>query len=444
MSRLAKSWVALSLILVAGVAVPAARADDVTDWNQTMLRAGLVAGTSPPNMTRVAAMVQAAVFDAVNGIDRRYSHIMVEPAAPSGASRRAAAVQAAYVMLSKLYGAAAPQQATFDARRAVSLAVIAERERGTSINNGIAWGQTVADAIWSKRLDDGFSTTAPFDDRTGPGEWRRTQNLPVSSALSPPGAGYVSISAMEPWVMTSPFRFRPGRPPALTTAEYTKDFNEVKAMGSLSSTVRSPDQTTYSLFWNSGTATYLWNRVALALIEARNRDGEDGGHDESDWRRGGRDDLLEHARLLAALDLAMADAAIGCWDAKYAFFFWRPITAIREAATDGNPDTAADPSWAPLFATPGHPDYPSGHSCVSGAAGAVLASEFRDRIRFSIESDLMIGVTRSFRSFSAALDEVKNARIFAGIHFRTACDVGQQLGASVAEFVLEQKFQRLR
>jgi len=456
MTRLAKPWVALGLMLVVGIAAPAARADEVTDWNQTMLRAGLVAGSSATTMSRVAAMVQAAVFDAVNGIDGSYSPIMVTPAAPSAASRRAAAVQAAYVILSKLYGPAAfpspatvpptaiAAQATFDARRAVSLAAIAERERAASIDNGIAWGQTVADQIWTARLTDGFSVTAPFPDGTAAGQWRRTPNLPVSATLSAPGAGYRQISEMRPWVMSSVSAFRPAGPPSLNSATYTKDFNEVKAMGSLSSAVRTPDQTTYALFWASGTATYLWNRVALSLIEARNRDRGDADSDEHGGHGRGRDNLLENARLLGALDLAMADAAIGCWDAKYTYAFWRPITAIREAAGDGNPATAADTSWMPLFATPAHPDYPSGHSCVSGAAGAVLASEFRDRTSFTMESDLMLGVTRSFKSLSAALEEVKNARIFAGIHFRTACDDGQVLGAAVAQVVLREKFQRVR
>jgi len=448
--------IAGALVCLSLVSAPAVHADEVTDWNLTMLRAGLVAGSSPTTMTRVAAMVQAAVFDAVNGMDGTYSHIMVAPAAPPGASSRAAAVQAAYVILSKLYGSAAfpplatvpataiAAQANFDARRTVSLAEIAERQSAASIDSGVSWGQTVADQIWTARLTDGFSITAPFPDGTAPGQWRRTPNLPVSSILSAPGAGYRQISEMMPWVIAAPSAFRPAGPPSLTSAAYTRDFNEVKAMGSFSSAVRTADQTTYSLFWNSGTATYLWNRVALALIDARDRDRGDGEGDGHGNRNGRRDDLLENARLLGALDLAMADAAIGCWDAKYTFAFWRPITAIREAASDGNPATAADTGWTPLFATPAHPDYPSGHSCVSGAAGAVLAREFRDRTRFTMESDLMLGVTRSFKSLSAALEEVKNARIFAGIHFRTACDDGQALGAAVANVVFRDKFQRLR
>jgi hypothetical protein len=139
----------------------------------------------------------------------------------------------------------------------------------------------------------------------------------------------------------------------------------------------------------------------------------------------------------------MSDAAIGCWDAKYHYAFWRPITAIHEAASDGNPSTEPDATWSPLFPTPAHPDYPSGHSCVSGAASTVLAKEFDDRIHFNVESDTMIGVVRRFRSLRAALDEVKNARIFAGIHFRTACEVGQELGGNIATFVLDTLFQKI-
>jgi hypothetical protein len=145
--------------------------------------------------------------------------------------------------------------------------------------------------------------------------------------------------------------------------------------------------------------------------------------------------------LLALLNVAVADAIIGCWDAKYEYAYWRPITAIIDPGDDGNSHTTSDPTWVPVIATPGHPDYPSGHSCGSGAAGEVLAELFGNRTRITLDSDLMLDVTRSFRSFSSALEEVKNARIFSGIHFRTACDVGQQLGISVARFVLANKFQ---
>jgi hypothetical protein len=431
-------------IVVVLFAASRAGADEVLDWNQVMLRAGLVAGTSPTTMTRFAAMVQVAVFDAVNGLEPKYTYFRVSPAgAPSGASKRAAAVQAAYAMLTKIYGSAATppnaaQQATFDARRMVSLAAIAEHESDSSINAGIAWGQFVADQVFLWRSTDGFQITAPFPDGAGIGQWRRTPNLPVSPALSVAGAGYVQLSQQTPWAIPSPSAFRPDPPPLVTSAQYAADFNETKTMGAFASASRSADQTTLSLFWNAGTVSYLWNNLADSLLE---RPDEDRDENARYWIGSKHGRLLENARVLGVLDVAMADAIIGCWDAKYTYAFWRPITAIRDSADDGNPATTPDPTWMPLFATPGHPDYPSGHSCGSGAAGAVLAAEFGNRLPFSMESDLMLGVTREFRSFSDALQEVIQARVFSGIHFRTACEVGQGLGASVAKHVMETKFQ---
>jgi len=225
-------------------------------------------------------------------------------------------------------------------------------------------------------------------------------------------AGYPQFVFMTPWVIQTDSQFRPGGPPALSSAQYARDLNETKIMGSYSSTARTADQTIYSLFWVV-SSTYAFNGAAVSLIEDRDRE-EVSGRDHDDT-------LLENARLLAALDVAMADAAIGCWDAKFFYHFWRPITAIRN---DGN---SADLTWSPMFATPSHPDYPSGHSCVSGAAVVILANEFGDKTRFNLTSDLMLGVTRSFSSFSSALEEVKNARVFAGIHFRTATEDGVKL-----------------
>ena len=430
----------LAMVFVCGIAAPV-RADVVTDWNAQMLRAALIAGTSPTSTTRVAAMVQAAMFDAINGINPRYTHIYVEPAASAGASQRAAAMQAAYAMLSKLYGATpanAPQVA-LDARRIVSLAEIAKDESAASIASGITWGQSVADQIFAIRSTDGFTNTAAYPDNLAIGQWRRTPNLPVSAALSAAGAGYLMVSTQTPWVMSSPWQFRPGPPPAVTTVQYARDFNEVKTMGSQFSSARSPEQTSNALFWNAGTASYLWNQVALTLIEKNNHDRDRN----DDWSKGKNNTLLENARLFAEIGLSMADAAISCWDAKYEYHYWRPITAIRETADDGNPATTPDPAWMPMFATPGHPDYPSGHSCVSGAAAAVLADEFGASTHFTMTSDMMFGYEQSYRSIQEALAAVGEARIFSGIHFRTAIDVGQALGKEVAEYVLQQRFQRI-
>lgn len=165
----------------------------------------------------------------------------------------------------------------------MSLTEIGADERGASIGSGLTWGQAVADAIWAWRSTDGFAITGPALEGTLPGEWRRTPNLPVSTALSAPGVGYLQFSNMQPWVMSSPSAFRPAAPPSLTSIEYTRDFNEVKTKGSLGSAARTPDETTFSLFWNSTSSTYLWNRVAVSLIESRN--GHDDGYgDGSDHR----------------------------------------------------------------------------------------------------------------------------------------------------------------
>jgi PAP2 superfamily len=412
----------LAMLLVAS---SIARADDVTDWNQHMLRAGTVGGTPPIVMTRVAAIVQSSVFDAVNGIDRKYTPVHVPPGAPAGASRRAAIVEAAYTALVALFPA---EKSTFDARLAVSLTAIASDPHETSagIASGIAWGQTAANGILTWRATDGFTPApAPFLGGTAVGEWR-----PTPPAFLPGAAP--QFASMTPWSISAPSQFRPAGPPALTSARYTADFNETMLMGSISSPIRIADQTIYAWFWNASTATYIWNHLADLLIERGDRDEDD---DSGHW--GERpNSLLENARLLSLLDIAMADAGIACWEAKYHYVSWRPVTAIPLADTDGNPATSPDPSWMPLFATPNHPEYPSGHSTVSGAAAAVLANFFGETKHLTMDNDLLIGVTRSFRGFSEALDEVRNARVFAGIHFRSACDDGQAVGEQVADWVL--------
>ena len=367
------------LITLASCVSTVARADEVTDWNKIMLEAALAAvpPTSPLVMTRVAAIVQASVFDAVNGIDRRYTPIHVEPAAPRGASRRAAAVQAAYASLVRLYPA---QTSTLDAKRAPRWRPSREEMRtsdGQSVARGIEWGQTVADAIWAWRSTDGFTPPPPpFLGGPAVGEWRPT---PPGFL---PGAG-PQFATMTPWVIASPSQFRPAGPPALTSARYAADFDETKIHGQPLEPLRSADQTLAARFWNSSTTAYLWNHVAVEL-----------GRPSAIYT------LSENARLLALLNLAMADAAIACWDAKYHYVFWRPVTAIPLADTDGNPATAADPRWTPLLVTPNHPGVPVGPLHRQRRRGGRSRGVLRRRGRFSVDSDVMPGVVRSFGSFS--------------------------------------------
>jgi hypothetical protein len=354
-------------------------------------------------------------------------------------------VEAAYTVVSALYGATAGLQGTFNNRRAIAMAEIAEDDSPSAIAAGAARGKTVADEVLLWRSTDGFATTSSFPDNLTIGKWRRTPNFPPATAttVSAAGAGYIQFSDQLPWAMESDQQFRPGPPPALDSAQYAKDFNETKMMGSLTSTSRTPDQTENAIFWGSGTGTYIWTDVAIRLIEERDDNGDDHRDFDHSRRRGHRGNLLQNARLLAQLNVASADAIIGCWDSKYTEAYWRPVTAIRDPGDDGNPNTTSDPNWMPLLVTPGHPEYPSGHSCASGAAGEILGNAFGDRTTFTAESDVLMGVTRKYRSFSSALEEVKNARIFSGIHFRTATDIGQELGVNVARYVLANKFQRL-
>jgi len=408
----------------ASVSATTVRADEVTDWNQILFQAALVDKTSPIVTSRNAAIVQASVFDAVNGIERRHHPIHVAPAAPHGASARAAAVQAAYASLVKLYPT---QQSTLDDARATSLAAILgkkgdwhkQQERKRAVNRGVAWGQEVADAIWEWRSTDGFTPPpAPFMGGTDIGEWRPTPPAFLS------GAG-PQFAYMTPWVMVSPGQFRAAGPPALGSARYAADFNETKAAGSLSSSLRTADQTLFSKFWNASTASFYWNRIALYLGAERHMT------------------LLENALVLAAVNVAMADAVIAAWEAKYHYVFWRPVTAIPLADSDGNPATTSDPGWTPLLITPAHPEYPSGHSTFSAAGATVLARYFGKNSSFVVDSDVMLGVVRSFPNFASALDEVANARVYGGIHFRTACEDGQATGTAVAKFVLKNAFPRL-
>lgn len=382
--------------------------NEVADWNKVMLAATLTAPVTPaPASNRVAAIVQAAVFDAVNGIDRVYAPIHVESAAPRDASERAAAVQAAYATLVALYPA---QKGKFDDQRASSLAAISDSKE--AIQHGLDWGQSVADQILAWRAQDGFSNVAtPYTGGTAPGQWRPTPPA-MASGLLP------QLAQTVPFVLTSPSQFRPNGPPALKSDQYTADYIETKSLGSAMGSARTADQELLAKFWQAGNPPDYWDQLAATLAQQRGLS------------------LLQTARVLALVNLAMADSIIGCWDAKYAFSFWRPVTAIRLGDTYGNDATVADSAWTPLITTPPFPEYPSAHSCASGAAARILSLEFGEQTTLDVVSLAMPNVTRRFYSFTAIVDEMKTARIAGGIHFRSACTDGQALGTSVGDYVL--------
>jgi hypothetical protein len=407
-------------LIFAGITPIPAIADEVTDWTKIMLTAHHTANASPPVASRNSAIVESAIFDAVNGIKGHYTPIHVVPAARKGTSARAAAVAAAYVSLKHVY----PAQ-NFDAAYTASINAILDVPGGANnqaktaeaVALGIAWGQKVADAIWQWRSTDGFSPApAPYlGNSATPGYWRPTP--PANAAGAVP-----QFANMTPWVISSPGQFRPAGFPALDSARYAEVYNEVKTRGS-ASYPHSADEVLYVNFWNGATASYFWNNVALKLAAA-----------ETDRT------LLENAHLFGELNVAIADAVISCWEAKYYYHFWRPVTAIRLGDTDGNLATDADTGWNPLITTPAHPEYSSGHSTASSAAAAVLAFFFGPNAHIVMDSDMMPGVTREFDGFDAALDEVANARVYGGIHFRSACEDGRVQGKAVANFVIQNSF----
>jgi hypothetical protein len=403
----------VTLLAASPLRVSAETPDPVLEWIGVMNTAVLTAGTAPNVTSRNVAIVSAAVFDAVNGIEPRFRPLHVRPDAPHNASQRAAAIQAAYAMLLDIYPG---QIAVLTTRRTASLAALALDEKAESIAAGVTWGQTVADAIWAWRSMDGFTPAPPpfFGVQSiaatplAVGFWRPTPPANASGATP-------QLATMTPWVLTRPSQFRLPPPLALNSPEYAADLNEVKGMGSISSTTRSMDQSEFALFWALNTPI-AWDRIAAQLAAA---------HGLS---------LSENAHLFALLNVSMSDALIACWDSKYRFIFWRPITAIRTGLTPAD----ADPLWEPwldkLTGTPAHPEYPSAHSSLSGAAASVLAGAFGENTAFTVTSEIRPG-TRSFSSFSEALAEIIDARVFGGIHFRTSCLRGTALGGSVADYV---------
>ena len=390
----------------------AARTTDmnvVVEWNQTMLSAFATANVAPPPANRLGAIVQAAVFDAVNGIERRYTPIHVQPAAPTGASPRAAAAAAAYRSLVTFFPA---QRVSLDAALASSLAALRDDgEDDASTAQGLAWGNAVADATLTWRAADGFNAPTPtYVFGSAPGVWQPT----------PGGAGapkFQQLATTTPFALTSPSQFRPAGPPPLDSARYTADFMEVKALGGQSSTARSAYQTETARFWQLDTPVAMWDRVADSLSLQHHLN------------------LLKTARVLALVDVSIADALIATWDAKVTFNSWRPVTAIAHADVDGNPDTSADAAWLPLMVTPYFQEYPSAHSATSSAAAMVLATEFGANVEFTVTSAGLPAIQRSFATFADAVSQVADARVYAGFHFRFACDDAITLGGKVGSFI---------
>jgi hypothetical protein len=421
--------------LIALLFVPCgvARADAVTDWNAIASNAIVATAGQPPQVSSLSfAMVQGAVYDAVNAIDRGHQPYLVQPNASPADSKEAAAATAAFRVLvgfADLPGLFPAQLPTLQPQYDTYIAGLPDDPPGSRAA-GAAIGETTARAMLTNRQNDGRFGPSPTPYPLAPGVWRPT---PPNFANDPaPWIGNVRT-----FLVPNAEMLRTDGPNALTSTEYAEDFNEVKELGSLTSITRTPDQTDAAIFWQDH-AHALFNRIFRTLAASEGLD------------------IVDSARLFAMENLAAADASIGCWNDKYYWQFWRPITAIREADTDGNPATTPDPAWLPLFdpttpicnppalVTPPFPDHPSGHASNTSAFVHTLRNFFgTDRIAVSVFSNKSC-TWRSFDRFSDMLKEVIDARVWAGIHFRTADTQGAVVGKQVAHYLKKHYFQPVR
>lgn len=393
------------------------RADVVLDWNARTLSAIRIDRTAPPKAARALAIVHIAIFDSMNAIHGAFEpYLEVNLRAGGGESPEIAAAAAAHDALVALFPA---QSQTFDAAFEADLAALASNQR--TIDQSVALGQRAAAAILALRAEDGASATIPYVLGTEPGDWQPTPPA-LAAALLP------QWPAVTPFCLDDVVSVRRAGPPALTSSEFTTAFNETKNLGSKTSVVRSAEETQIALFWvdGAGTATPPGHWFQIARDVATQRGST----------------LEENARLFALLGMAVCDAGICSWDNKYAYNDWRPVTAIRAADTDGNPDTEADAAWEPLIPTPPFPSYTSGHSTFSGAASKVLALFYgTDELGFSTSSDDVPGVTRSYSRFSQAANEAGRSRIYGGIHWeydnQDGLATGRELGAFIVDHYLQ-------
>ena len=377
--------------------------ETVARWNRNAI--SVLLPTNPPELTRSLAMTHIALHDAANAVRPKYERYAYHVTEDTGADPSAAAAVAAAEVLKHRRPAKA---ADIDALLAVDLAMVSNPQR---LQNSINVGQAAAAAIIALRANDGSTSAAtPYTPGTDPGDYQPTAVLPVPGFVLLPGWGNVT-----PFAMAAGNQFVGDGPPALTSAEYTADYNEVKDYGSATSTVRTTNQTAEARFWIENPPT-VFNRVAQREIINQDLD------------------LWQAARGMALTQIAFADAIISTWNAKFTYNFWRPITAIRNGDTDGNDATIADPTWTPLNVTPPFPEYNSAHAVVAAASASILTDVFGP-VAFT-ETSTATGVVRTYSSWFHAAETSTDSRIWGGFHFRHSCEDGETSGLALGLYIL--------
>ncbi len=403
---------ALSLAITLLVAASLSAQNVVVQWN-AIASTTIVSNAKEPSVASGVwfAYVHLAVFDAVNAIDHRFQPYLFTANPPAGANKEAAAVAAAHRVLVYYFP---PQQSGLDLQFTLSIAAISDSP--ANISAGLAVGEASAQALIAARTNDGLLAKVPYNPPAGPGFWLPTP--PTSASPLTPWLGQ-----MVPFTMSDPAQFFPDEgPDALDSQQWIDDYNQVMTLGAFNSTVRTQQQTEIGLFWTQHTG----QQYAHAFRNLATQKGLD---------------TSDTARLMAMLWAGYADAGIGCWNAKFAFSFWRPVTAIR--AGGGNPALTADPSWLPLANTPAHPEYPAAHGCVTGAVSTILAGYFgTPNLTFSVDSSVT-GKTHTFTSTNDLMREVEVARIYAGFHYHHSVVQGRVLGLNVGHQLMAGYFKQL-
>jgi hypothetical protein len=379
----------------------------VIEWNEIMQNT--VAPANSIIQTRSAAIAQVAVFEAVNAIIGDYQPYLGTITAPPGASPDSAAIAAAHRTLRTLHPASA---GTLDAARAASLAAIPD---GQSKDDGIAVGEAAAAAMLQLRANDGWNAVVSYTPGNGPGAWQPTPPQFAPALL--PGWGQVT-----PFGLEEGSQFRSPPPPSLGSGRYTHDYNEVKTLGSATadSQSRPQDRTDVARFYDVTSPVYAWNTAARQVSLAQGKS------------------LSENAQVFALLAIAMCDASIAVFETKYHYNFWRPVTAIQGAATDGNENTDPDATWLPLVRTRPFPSYPSAHGTLSGAARAVLKRAFgKDGHTITLTNPAVPGVLLNYSAWKQITDDIDDARIYGGIHFRFDQAVAARQGRDVGNYIAD-------
>jgi PAP2 superfamily len=401
---------ALLVIAASLFAGPIARADVLIDWNVKAGDIVVEARLGPPPANRVLAIVHTAVYEAVNAITTRYPPGRVKLDAAPGASVDAAVAEANRATLLQLVPS---QQATIDSAYQAALSAIPSGQAKTA---GLAVGEKAATAILAWRADDGAARGERYRPHTTAGVY-----VPTVIPAVP------QWPQRTPWLMTSPAQFRPGPPPALTSAVWARDYNEIKELGGKNSTHRTAGQTEIARFWEA-TLPPIYHGVVRSVAAVPGRE------------------VTQNARLFMAVTQSTDDALIAVLDAKYHYNFWRPVTAIRNGDIDGNDATERDPSWTPFIDTPMHPEYPCAHCIVSATVGTVLQAEIGSGPlpTLTTTSSTAKGAARSWTQIDDFMQEVANARIYDGVHYRTSTEVGTAMGKQIGELAVAKYLRPLK